>query len=324
MKRLHLLILAGGLLAGAAFFLPYALANPAAGVFSAGKSIKEMLNYSLSYLGVLQVDRGRIILGYAASLLEPAGVILLLIGGLVALKLRRTGALCGLCGALFGLMPIVWLTTFLLAFYQALSYPASIANYGSLLRGFGSGYWLAIIGCVLGLVGALAVWLERPRLRMPMDQPQDRPALHIRPGALLTLGGGLVVTAGIFVVPFVSSIQKESLLSAFSKPYGFSFFWAVPLTLLLLVASGLVAFTGRKAAYLGSLIGGLVGLTFLLLILSPVYVGFEASFFEIYIGVGSWLLLIGSVLGLIGAALGLLERPASPIPAEAQVAHLPS
>ncbi|HLV99237.1 MAG TPA: hypothetical protein VKT82_11245 [Ktedonobacterales bacterium] len=327
MKRLHLLILAGGLLAGIAFFLPFALSNPEAGIFSSGDSLKEKLNYTLSVLGVLKIDQGRIFLGYVATFLEPAGVILLLLGGLVALKLRRAGALCGLCGALLGLMPLVWLMTFLYGFYQGVGAPFSLQDFEYLFRGWGSGYWLAIIGFVLGLVGALAVWLER--LRLPMDQPRDRTARRIRPGALLALCGGLVVAVGMFVVPFFSStpqenLYEENLFGLWSKPFGFAFLWAVPLVLLLLLASGLIAFMGKKAAYLGSLVGALVGLVFLLLILSPVFVGLQGVFSDISIGAGSWLLLIGCALGLIGAVLGLLERPASPVPAEMQMAPLPS
>jgi hypothetical protein len=118
MKWLYLLILAGGLLAGIAFFLPYSLARPEAGFFSAGDSFKDHLNSRLLLLGILEIDRGRIFLVYIASLLEPAGVILLLLGGLVALKLRRVGALCGWCGALFALMPTVWPITLEFASYN--------------------------------------------------------------------------------------------------------------------------------------------------------------------------------------------------------------
>jgi len=254
LKRLHLLILAGGLLAGVAFFLPFTLTRPEAGIFSAGDSFKETINYNLFYLGVLKVDRGRILLGYVATLLEPAGVILLFLGGVIALKLRRAGALCGWCGALFVLMQMVWLFTFLYGFYQALIFSASqraipfstsLYILGQLLKGWGSGYWLAIIGSLLSLVGALAVWLERPRLPMPMRQPQGTPTLRIRPGAVLVLCGALLVAASVFVVPFFSAGQAVSVFDTLRKPYGLAWFWAVPLTLLL-VASGLMALTGRK------------------------------------------------------------------------------
>jgi hypothetical protein len=334
MKHLHLMIVAGGLLAGAAFFLPYALARPVAGVFSAGISFKDMTNDSLSVLGLLTMDRGHMFLGYMATLLEPAGALLLLLGGLVAPKLKRTGALCGCCGALFVLMLMVWLPTYSIGYYQAV-YPFLFLDLGHYLRELGTGYWLAILGGVLGLVGALAVWLEQPRRAMPMDQPPGRPAHRIRPGALLSLCGGLVVLSGIFVVPFFSSarvnvfadplfpsVREESLVGTLSQSYGLLFFWAVLLALLLLVASSLIALMGGKAAYLGSLSGALVGLTFLLLILSPVSLGGGISAIEI--GTGSWLLLIGCVLGLTGTVLGLLERPASPRPAEGQLAPLPS
>jgi hypothetical protein len=143
-------------------------------------------------------------------------------------------------------------------------------------------------------------------------------------GAWLSLCGALVVAASVFVVPFFSSGQAAPLLDALSKPYGLTLFWAVPLTLLLLGASGLIALTGRKTAYLGSLSGALVGLTFLLLLLSPVFVGMETSFSETEIGTGSGVMLIGCMLGLLGALLGLLERPAASIPAEVQLAPVPS
>jgi hypothetical protein len=324
MKRLHLLILAGGLLAGVAFFLPFALARPGAGLFSAGDSLKEMLNYSLFVLGVLKADRGRVFLGYVATLLEPAGAILLLLGGLVALKLRRAGALCGLCGALIGLMPMVWFVTFLYGFYQALTAAVPFSVLESILRGLGSGYWLTILGFVLGLVGGLAVCLEWPGLPMLVPRPQDRTALRVRPGAWFSLCGGLVVAASVLVVPFFSSGQGGRLFDALNTSFGLAVFWAVPLALLLLLASGVLALAGRRFAYLGSLSGALVGLTFLLLILSPVIVGSQGFFPEQSIGAGSWLLLLGCVLGLLGAVLGLLERPTSPGPAEVQLAPLPS
>jgi hypothetical protein len=324
MKRLYLLMLFGGLLAGIAFFLPFTLRNPEAGIFSAGDSFKDTVNYNLFYLGVLKVDPNRILLGRVAALLEPAGVILLILGGLIALKLRRTGALCGLCGALFVLMQMIWIFTFLYGFYQAITLSTSFSFLGQMLKDWGSGYWLALIGGVLGLVGALAVWLERPGLSLPMRQPQGTPTLRLRPGAVVALCGAIVVAASVFVVPFFSAGQLGSLFDAFGKPYGLPFFWEVPLTLLLLLASGLVAFTGRKIAYLGSLSGALVGLTFLLLFLSPVFVGLETSFSEVEIGPGSAVMLIGCLLGLLGAVLGLLERLASSIPAEVQMAPLPS
>jgi hypothetical protein len=187
----------------------------------------------------------------------------------------------------------------------------------------GSGSWLTIIGCVLGLVGALAVWLERSRHPILLPQPQGRPALRIRPGAVLVLCSWLVVVASMFAVPFFSIGLEGSLFDIWSQPSGLGYFWPVPLALLLLLASGVMALAGWKAAYLGSLSGALVGLTFLLLIL--VKGSFLQGIFPyISIGAGSWLLLIGCVLGLLGVVLGLLERPSSPVPAEALLAPLPS
>lgn len=310
MKRSALFMLAGGLLAAVAFFLPFFVFRPEAGVFSSGNSLLYGIQHYFEGLGSIKASPFQIIIGIVTNVLEPAAAILLIVGGLLASQRGRAAYVLGIIGAVFSLTLLVWYFTFFYALFIGFQPGISV---GEFVRVFGSGYWLAGVGCLLGLVGAMAGWLQQSTQGM-FSGERTR---GVRPGALLALGGGLALTVSFFI-PSVLPIPPEQSLFEYmtTQPILSLEFWPEPLAILLLLAGGLFAFSGRAGAYLGSLVGALVGLTFLLLFRSPVLPGLGNILMAIPLGMTYWLALGGSALGLLGALLGLREQEARPVPAE--------
>src|ERR1043166_7062697 len=95
--------------------------------------------------------------GLYNHLLEPVGAGLIILGGLLALRFQKAGAVCGLIGAVLSVMALLWFLSYVYLFYAALgpspSGTTSRIVFLDMLQVFGSGYWLAFIGCVLGLGG---------------------------------------------------------------------------------------------------------------------------------------------------------------------------
>jgi hypothetical protein len=297
MKRSHLLVMAGGLLAAVAFFQPFIQASSAAGVFGPGWSLQNLLR-----------DDG---LDYAFSLLcEPFAALVLLLFGWRARNMGRTTSAWSLSGAVVGL-------AFLLLYFTsayALDH-ASGVNVGVEVQLMGSGYWLAAMGCGLGLIGALLGWRNRPARVAPDAQQEPEPSARrgkrLRP-ALLVVGGGLALVAGFFIPPFFTlPVESGSLFDRIQQPDGALLIWPEPLAALLVLAFGVLALSGWQGAYLGSLIGVLISLPFLVENVPAPWEG--ARPFYDYLGTGYWPAAIGCVLGLAGALLGVLERPAAPI-----------
>ena len=328
MKRSNLLVVAGGILAAVAFFLPY---NSA--LFGQGKTL---LNAIQSYFQFSDAAFGsstqfRFLIELVIILLcEPIGAVLLIAGGLLALRMHRATSIWGLMSAAVNLTVLLWYFTFFYAFDLAYKTPGGV---GYFLQLFGIGYWLAVIGYALGLIGSLLGWLGQSRqaqTREPQPAPTAQPqpaspqrwALHIRPGALLVLFGGLIATWGFFTrscFPFLCG----SLFYLVQQPPNDLILWPDLLAMLLLLLCGSVALTGRNKAHLASLIGALSGLTFLLLIVfeDP---GSTSEVFAPSLVNSYWLTFMGCALGSIGALLGLLERPALPVRSDAPTALTPS
>lgn len=180
---------------------------------------------------------------------------------------------------------------------------------------FGSGYWLAAMGCGLGLIGALLCWRGRTARAVLTPQQGPEPAARrmprIRP-ALLLVVGGLALVAGFFLPPFFTLPGTSgSLFERITQPNGYLLIWPVPLAALLVLAFGVLALRGWQGAYLGSLIGVLISLPFLVEIVPAPYTG--ARPFYDYLGTGYWLAAIGCVLGLGGTLLGLRDRGVAPV-----------
>ena len=248
--------------------------------------------------------------------------LLLLAGGVLAPRRGRAAYGWSLSGAVLSLTYLVWYFTVLLEIYGTFFPEFGGRNLGGVLRDFGSGYWLAALGSGLGLVGALLGWWKGPARRGSLAQPPW--ALRIRPGMLLVFGGGLLVTISFFTLPFFPGFGQATLF-AFLRARDYALLvWPAPLGALLLVASGVLVLTGRKGAYLGSLVGALVGGSLLLLLFFRPLEGLGPSLSELQIGVGYWGCALGCGLGLLGAVLGLLEPGAAPVEALAVVPPTPT
>src|SRR5262249_1524838 len=133
---------------------------------------------------------------------EPVAALLLLAGGMMIG--RKAFALC-LSGAVLGLSLLVPDLTVVLGFS---------ANPPAPLSRLGAGYWLALIGCTRGLIGAVLGWLVLSAAQRQSTQP-GRLASRIRPGMVLVLCGGLAAVGGFFGNPFLQGIPKESLFDVF-------------------------------------------------------------------------------------------------------------
>lgn len=293
-------MLVGGILTGAAFFLPFYLSTPNSSLFGPGRSqfdynyVAHLGSFIQNYSWISSGGPLNTLTALAADALELVSELLLISAGLLAFKLRRAPYIWGLSGALLSLTHLLWDFT---ANYA----PIHISELGpnalvwEFRYNFGIGFWLAVIGSAVGLVGALLGWLQQPSPAAPPAQPTGGPAFRVKPGAILVLCGGLAGAASFFIpaaaVPH-SLLFVGSLFDTSRQPNGYFAVWPDLLAVLLLLVSGLLALTGRQRAYLASLSGALVGLTFFL-------------FYP------SLLLLIGWVLGLVGAALGLRGRPAT-------------
>ena len=230
---------------------------------------------------------------------------------------------CGRRGA-NSLTFLVWAFTVLLAAHGTLTLFGGnfVAGPGDVLRFLGSGYWLAVLGSGLGLVGAGLGWWKEPARRGPLAQPPR--ALRVRPGMLLVVGGGLLVILRVLTLSFFPAAEQATLFDVLRTRDYALLLWPAALGGLLLVASGLLALTGRQGAYLGSLVGALVGGSFPLLVFSPPLVGLAPSFVGLgQVGAGYWVSALGCGLGFLGAVLGLLEPGAAPVEALAGVPSTP-
>jgi hypothetical protein len=172
-------------------------------------------------------------------------------------------------------------------------------------QGFGAGFWLSVIGSLLGLVGALVGYLGQPMSKQP-----DGQALRVTPGALLVVVGGLLASVNLFIPAYQFITSPMGLLAAIAHPLNYLILWPDLLAIVLLLVCGVVALTSRNGALLGGLIGALVGLTyrFELLYTAP---GLSLGLFTFKQIPSYWLLVIGCLLGLVGALMGLMQRPAA-------------
>jgi hypothetical protein len=318
-KPSNLLVFAGGILVVVALFLPFFLANPKAGVFGPGFSLLNGLQLNFQVLGSLKSLQLQPIIGIVTILFEPAGAVLLIAAGGLALRVGRAAYVWGLAGAVLCLIFLLWHLTLL---YDLYFYPPGYVGIEP-VQFLGSGYWLAIIGCVLGLLGVLLGWWGQSTPRRPIAQPQDAPsggrALRVSPGALLVLAGALVAVVSFFLPSFVPAPGSPSQLDLLKLPtgYGIRIIWPDVLAIFLLLGCGLLALTNRKGAYLGSMVGALVGLSFLFLLQAPFLPQIGNRLINQPLGATYWLAVIGCVLGLIGALLGLQAPPAAPATADA-------
>ncbi|HEU5369982.1 MAG TPA: hypothetical protein VFU69_16025 [Ktedonobacterales bacterium] len=290
MKRSALLVLAGGILAAAAFFLPLELSHTQDGVFSSGISW-------LQNVQMIGLPAG------AVYLLEPFAAILLILGGALAFKMRSAGHVLGLSGAAVGLTFLVWYFTLIYAVFRGFQPDGS---FGTFAQSFGSGFWLAVIGCALGLIGSLLGW-QKP-------QSLAAGASRSRVGIALALLGGLAAVASFFMAPFAPELLgQEGLFDLIKQTNGYLLVWPALLAPLLLIVCALFALRGTGRADLGSLTGALVGLTFLFLVVALSLGGGGARpFYQARVEAGYWLALLGYAAGFCGALVGLAKRSAAP------------
>ncbi|HEY7356182.1 MAG TPA: hypothetical protein VH590_06935 [Ktedonobacterales bacterium] len=292
MKRSALLVLVGGILAAAAFFLPLEVSHTRDGILGPGTS----------WLQTVQV------IGFPAGavyLLEPFAAILLIGGGALAFKMRSAGHVLGLSGAAVGLTFLVWYFTLIFAVYRGFQPDGS---FGAFAQDFGSGFWLAVIGCALGLVGSLFGWQK------PQGLAASAGASRSRVGIVLALLGGLAAAASFFMAPFAPELLgQEGLFDLIKQANGYLIVWPALLAPLLLIVCALFALRGTGRAYLGSLTGALIGLTFLFLVVALSLGGSEGRpFYQAHVAAGYWLALLGYAAGFLGALVGLAKRSAAP------------
>jgi hypothetical protein len=296
------------------------LANPEAGVFGPGLSLLSFVQLNVQALGSLKSLQLQPIIGVVTFLFEPAGAVLLIAAGGLAPRVGRAAYVWGLAGTVLSLIFLLWHLSVMFVLYV---YPPPYAM--KPLQFFGSGYWLALTGGVLGMIGVLLGWCGQSTLRRPMAQPQEAPSsggrlLRVSPGALLVLAGALVALVSFFLPSFVPAPGSPSQLDLLKLPTGSRVIWPDVVAIFLLLGCGLLALTGRKVAYLGSMVGALVGLSFLFLLQAPILPELGNRLFNQPLGATYWLAVIGSVLGLIGALLGLQAPPAAPATADALAA----
>src|SRR5215469_9927151 len=151
MKRSYLLVLAGGVLAAVAFFLPF-FVPPQTGIFGPGDSLQSTFLDSLRLLYGESVSLFQMVMTLLIIVLEPLGAILLLASGLLVPRLGRSLYAWGLSGAVLSLTFLLWYLSLLYGVYTAFQPGISV---GYVLSYFGIGYWLAVIGGVLGVLGVL-------------------------------------------------------------------------------------------------------------------------------------------------------------------------
>jgi hypothetical protein len=269
MKHGNLLVLAGGILVAVALFLPFFLASPEAGVLGPGLSLLSGVLPNFQALGSLNSFQLQPIIGVVTILFEPAGAVLLIAAGALALRVGRAAYVWGLAGAVLSLIFLLWQLTLLYVLYV---YPPGHRGIEA-VQLLGSGYWLAIVGCVLALLGLLLGWWGQSTPRGPIAQPQDAPpggrALRVSPGVLLVLAGALVTLVSFVLPSFVPAPGSPSQLDLLKLPTGSRIIWPDVVAIILLLGCGLLALTSTKGAYLGSMVGALVGLSFLCLLQAP-------------------------------------------------------
>ena len=324
MRRNALLVIVGGVLAAAAFFLPFFLDNPQAGLFGPGTSLLSAFRQSVLLLIGESVSPFQFIVTVVITLLEPIGAFLLFAGGLLAPKMGRSLYIWGLSGAVLSLTFLLW--------YFSLLYSVDVAfrpgtSVWELFTYFGLGYWLAIIGCTLGLLGALLGWLNGQASRaalMPSLVGSARGRASLKSVAIaLELLGWLLLITGFFLPSFPSNLL-QSMFDLLKIPNAYLFIWPDLLALVLLPVGVVFAFLGRKGGHLASLNAALVGLVLVLLLLSRLLPGLGGALLGGNVGIAFWVTAAGCLLGLVGAALGLWEHPAAPVAAEMLETPLPS
>ena len=115
MKRSNFLVLAGGLLAAVAFFLPFFLTKQMPGCSALVRAC--WTSFRSSVVGNTGHTGFQAIVAAAIGLLEPFGVVLSIVGGLLAFKWARAGSVWALSGAVLGLTFLLWFFTSLYEFY---------------------------------------------------------------------------------------------------------------------------------------------------------------------------------------------------------------
>lgn len=305
------LLLAGGLLAGIAFFLPFFPASAAGGVFGPGESLEQGLQQGLGHVRITSLgDFVVFAMSVVFQLFTVATPVLLIAGGWLAPRIGRAALVWSLSDAVAALSYLLQYAIILSVLYQAFE-GLSLGDSLQMLR---VGFWLTALGCVLGVIGALVGWRELSRLAGAQSQgaPASGQGLRIRPEMLLVLCGGLAAACGFFIAPYLNTpsggqtFAQGSLFDFIKLSYGYLWFvWPEVVMAVALLVCGLRALRGGQGAYMGSLSGALIGLPFLL--------GEDYLFSPVYIGTGHWLAVIGCVLGVIGALVGLRERQAAPV-----------
>jgi hypothetical protein len=233
MKRGNLLVLAGGILGVVAVFLPFYWTSPEVGVFGPGISLLSGVQLYFQMLGSLNPFQLQPILSVVTILLEPAGAVLMIAAGGLASRAGRAASVWGLAGAVLGLSFLLWHLTVIFNLYY---YPPPYAM--KPLQFFGSGYWLALIGGVLGMIGVLLGLWRKSTLWTPMPQPQDAPssggrAPRVSPGALLVLAGALVALVSFFLPAFAPWSGSPSQWDLLRRAGGI--IWPDALAIVLLV-----------------------------------------------------------------------------------------
>lgn len=301
MKPGTLLMLAGGILAAVGYFLPvYVIPSE---LFVPGSSLYDHLRTILKEAGLISPTyQSEYITGVIVSFLIPVGTLLLIASGPIAFKLRRAGSIMGLSGAVVILTFQLWTFTLNYVFFHTSTNDWNVVRSS---QGFGAGFWLAVIGSLLGLIGALLGWLGHPMLEWADEQTP-----RVAPAALLMVVGGLLASVNIFIPANQFITSRMGLLAAITQPLSYLILWPDLIATVLLLVCGVVALTGRNRALLGGLIGALVGLTFRFDLLYTSS-GLALGLFTFQQIPSYWLLVIGCLLGLAGWLLSLMQRPAA-------------
>lgn len=301
-KYAPVLLVAGSLGAGVAFFLPFF----APGWFSAGPSML----YLAKHPGMGS---------YAFFWSEPFHAALVLIFGVLAPRLGKVAVFWSLGSALLGLVFLVGTVIFFARLPAQTGAPGlqPEVGLGAVLPLLASGYWLAAAGFLFAAGGA-ALGLTPPRTQEAREMflprgPEPGNTVTWQPATVLALVGGgaaivacfLPITAQFGAAPSLLELMWEGSVVTIT------WLWPVPVgASLLLVAGGLALWRGTVPArwYLSSAGVGLAFLLVLFLLMGVAAGTLTAPLAEL--SVGYWLAVVGFLAGGIGVLLPGRHRPA--------------
>lgn len=306
-----LLIVIGGLVALVALFLPLGM--------QVGSGV------SLYSLARQQGPRSLTVWSYSQ---EPLAIVALIVFGLLSFKMGRTAYILSLLSALVGLeLLLSAFSRFLSLFYSNLITAwehrliDGMTAIKAVLQFLEMGFWLAGLGFILGLVGAIVGLSYRPVMRetgqpaLRMSQEQNSP---LRLGNVLAFCAGVVAVIVFFLPTPLETLQGVGLLDSRQISLDLALAWPDLLGGVCLIVCSLLAMKMRKIVALCMLSGAVVGLIFQLVIVVVAYAGDIAGLdYNPDIGVAQWLGLVAFIVGIIGALLELRRRPAAVLMAAA-------